>query len=314
VQSGITRRGVVRQRPPLLPPFRPPAVIPTVASTTRNYSFDNHNGSQCDESQPLLSPLPPLPSVTANTRQTVVESQLTTVSGLGDVFTSDEDEEKEEEEREESVARASEKSVARANAGVGGEDDGEDINFFDSDANDDGSEQGMNAFSSGGEFTVNERCSYYMDRVPITLSNRHSVEIVYMVEAETLCRNENTMKLPELQLKIFNRYKSLISAIPSSRFGDVSLKGIMIRGIKNSKGKDGCGSPPSHHTRTREAKTKVQAIMRQIPTISKLPSGRDIIDVRNAFILKEYKAEKGEVGDVLVFSQYTNYVYLLPIF
>ncbi len=138
VQSGVTRRGVVGQRPPLLPPFRPPAVIPTVASTTCNYSFDNHDGSQCDESQPLLSPLPPLPSVTANTRQTVVESQLTTVSGLGDVFTSDEDEEKEEEEREESVVRASEKSVARANAGVGGEDDGEDINFFDSDANDDG--------------------------------------------------------------------------------------------------------------------------------------------------------------------------------
>jgi hypothetical protein len=47
--------------------------------------------------------------------------------------------------------------------------------------------------------------------------------------------------------------------------------------------------------RTREAKSKVQAIVRQIPTLTKLPSGKDIIDVRNAFILKEYKAEKGEV-------------------
>ena len=104
------------------------------------------------------------------------------------------------------------------------------------------------------------------------------------------------MKLPELQLKIFNRYKSIISAIPASRFGDLSLKGTMLKGIKNSKGKDGQGSPTSHHTtRTREAKSKVQGIMRLIPTIAKLPSGRDIIDVRNGFILKEYKAEKGEV-------------------
>ena len=83
------------------------------------------------------------------------------MSGLVDGLTSDEDKEKEEEDREESVARASEKSVATANAGGGGADEGKDINFFD--LVNDGSEQGMNAFSSGGEFTVNERCSYYMD-------------------------------------------------------------------------------------------------------------------------------------------------------
>jgi hypothetical protein len=242
-----------------------------------------------------------------------VESQLTTATGLQeDGFTSDEDKEKEEEEeeeREESVARASAESVARANAGgVGADEEEEDFNLFDSGVPyDDDSEEGMNAFSSGGEFTVNERCSYYMDRVPITLSNRHAVEIVYMVEAETLCRNENTMKLPELQLKIFNRYKSLISAIPASRFGDLSLKGYMVKGIKNSKGPGGSGSPPSHWTRTKDAKLKVQAIMRQIPTIAKLPSGRDIIDVRNSFILKEYKAEKGEVRPLHLFPHvYTN--------
>ncbi len=164
MQSGVTQRGVVGQRPPLLPPFQPPALVPAAASTARDYSVDNHEGSQFDESQPLLSPPPPLPSVTENTRQTVVESQLTTMVGLGDGFTSDEDKEKEEEDQEELVARASEKSVATANAGGGGADDGEDINFFDLvDDDDDGSEQGMNAFSSGGEFTVNERCSYYMD-------------------------------------------------------------------------------------------------------------------------------------------------------
>ena len=50
--------------------------------------------------------------------------------------------------------------------------------------------------------------------------------------------------------------------------------------------------------RKREAKKEVQAIVRQTPTLSKLPSGKDIIDVRNAFILKEYKAEKGEVRNI----------------
>ncbi len=95
-----------------------------------------------------------------------MESQLTTATGLQeDGFTSDKDKEKEEEEEEleESVARASAESVARANAGGGGADE-EDFNLFDSGVPyDDDSEEGMNAYSSGGEFTANERCSYYMD-------------------------------------------------------------------------------------------------------------------------------------------------------
>ena len=146
---------------------------------------------------------------------------------------------------------------------------------------------------------MNERCAYYMDRAFITNMNRFAVEVVYMVEAETLFRNENTMKLPELQQKIFYRYKSLISAIPALCFADFSLKEAMVKGIKNSKGKDGSGSAKGHYLRTREAKSKVQAIVRQIPTLTRLPSGKDIINVRNAFILKEYKAEKGGVSRIL---------------
>ena len=114
------------------------------------------------------------------------------------------------------------------------------------------------------------------------------------------------MKLPELQQKIFNRYKSLISAIPALCFANFTLKEAMVKGIKNSKGKDG-GTAGTHYTRTLLAKSKVQAIMRQIRTIAKLPSGRDIIDVRNAFILKDYKAEKGEVRQLhLIPSVFTN--------
>ena len=214
---------------------------------------------------------------------------------MRDDFSTGTEEGKEADEEEDFVA-----SAESASAGVDAVDDGvELVNHFGDEVIDDDGEviddDGMNGFLSGGEFSLNERCAYYMDRVAITNMNWFSVKVVFMIEAETLCRNENTMKLPELQQKIFNRYKSLISAISALCFADFSLKEAMVKGIKNSKGKDGSGSAKGHYLRTREVKSKVQAIVRQIPTITKLPSGKDIINVRNAFILKEYKAEKGEV-------------------
>ena len=271
--------------------------------------YDDNDNSEVDESQPLLSPPPPLQEV-ANVGR-VVESQLTATSGLGDDFlsspSSQEEEGRKAGEQGEPVAQSRSSAelttrelTTRATSADGGTDDGEDLaTFFDGVHDDDDSEQGMDGFSSSAEFSLNERCSHYMDRAPITSSNRHAVEVVYMIEVETLCCNENTMKLPELQQKIFNRYKSLIHAIPLSHFGEVALKESMVKCIKNSKGKD--GSAGGHYTRTTQAKTKVQAIMRQLPTISKLPSGRDIIDVRDAFILKECKAEKAEVHQLLYF-------------
>ena len=206
------------------------------------------------------------------------------------------------------MARGASAEAARAIAGGGAVDDGVDlVNHFGDEVIDD---DGMNGFLSGGEFSLNERCAYYMERVAITNMNRFAVEVVYMVEAETLCRNENTMKLPELQQKIFNLYKSLISAIPALCFADFTLKEAMVKGTKNSKGKDRSGSAKGHYLRTKEAKSKVQAIVRQIPTLTKLPSGKDIIDVRNAFILKEYKVEKGEARRIHFFiCVFPNYFF-----
>lgn len=172
------------------------------------------------------------------------------------------------------------------------------VNDSNDDANDDANDfvndvNEMHGFSSGNEFDINERCSHYMDRAPITTINRQAVEKVYMIEAETLCRGENTMKKPELMAKIFERYKALIRAIPASRFGQFSLQETMILKCHNSKAENGSAS--GHYKKTMEAKTKVQAIIRVIPSLPKLPSGRDIIDVRNDFILREYKAEMGKV-------------------
>ena len=187
----------------------------------------------------------------------VVESQLTSTTGLGDNFSRDTEEGKEEYVEEEFVARGASEEEASASAGGGVVHDGVDLaNLFGDEVIDD---DGMNGFSSGGEFSLNERCADYMDRAAITNMNRFAVKVVYMVKAETLCRNENTMKLPELQQKIFNRYKSLISPIPALCFADFTLKEAMVKGIKNSKGKDGSGSAKGHYLRTREAKSKVQA-------------------------------------------------------
>jgi hypothetical protein len=152
-----------------------------------------------------------------------VESQLTAATGLGNDFVSSPGSSEEEEESgvrasTESVPRARtvEESVARASAaGDGGVDDL--VNFWD----DDDDEPGMNAFSSGAEFSVNERCSYYMDRVQITLNNRHAVEIVYMVEAETLCRNENTMTLPGC--RSYSIKSSIVTSLSSAQFLHLAL-------------------------------------------------------------------------------------------
>ena len=255
-----------------LPPFRPPALPPLPPTSNRKRAsstlqiLDEGEETQ-DESQPLLSPEPPLRVVA---QSTVVESQLTSSTGLDDFSIDDEDEVQNEADEGNNVFN------------VNDNDDFED----DSD--------GMHGFSSGNEFTVTERCSFYMDRALITSNNRQAVEFVYMIEAETLCRGENTMKLPELKEKIFNRYKALIRAIPATRFGEAGLREQMCIRISNSKTKD--GSAGGHYKRTLDAKSVVQDVIRSIPNLSKLPSGRDIIDVRNSYILKKYKQEMGPVS------------------
>ena len=115
-----------------------------------------------------------------------------------------------------------------------------------------------------------------------------------MVDAETLCRGENTMKLAELKSKFFECYRSLIRAIPPARFSEFGLQEKMILKIFNAKAQN--VSAAGHYAKTMEVKAKVQAIVCQIPTLPKLPGGKDIIDVRDHYILHEYKSEMGEVS------------------
>lgn len=276
-----------KQVVPRLPKFRqplphhslPPRPHPVAAAFS-----DDHEESQ--ESHELLSPPPPVGHVTNDGVR--IESQVTIPSVLGASFSDDD-----ADDNDNVVENGNNNNEEDLNPNFF---DNSGVGFNDDDDDDDDNEHehdGMHGFSSGEDFPTNERCSYYMDRATITSSNRQAVEFVYMIEAETLCRGENTMKLAELKTKIFNRYKALIRAIPSSRFSEFGLQEKMVTKIFNSKSAN--GSAAGHYTKTMEVKAKVQAVIRQIPALPKLPSGRDIIDVRNDFILREYKSEMGEV-------------------
>ena len=259
-----------------LPRFKPPGLPPLPPAK------DHFEESQQSLSQPLLSPPPPV-GLVGTDRGRRIESQITLPSALGASFSDDDDE-----------------------AGSNGpnfsenhhDDDGDDDVVVENNDRDNYHVNGMHGFSAGDEFEINERCSYYMDRAPITSSNRQAVEFCYMIEADTLCRGENTMKLSELKNAIFERYRALIRAIPASRFGEFGLQEKMIVKIFNAKAQNGSAS--GHFNKTVEVKAKVQAIVRQIPTLPKLPSGRDIIDVRDDFIFREYKKEMGEVSNSLI--------------
>ena len=60
------------------------------------------------------------------------------------------------------------------------------------------------------------------------------------------------------------------------------------------------GGASGFHTKVLNTKSKVQAVTRQNnglgTPLSKIPSGRGLRDVRELFILKDYKAVMGEVS------------------
>jgi hypothetical protein len=72
-----------------------------------------------------------------------------------------------------------------------------------------------------------------MGGIPISSDNRQAVEFCYMIEAESLVCSQNTLKKPELALKLFEKYKKLIIDIPSNRFGKFGLKELMVKGYFN---------------------------------------------------------------------------------
>ena len=139
------------------------------------------------------------------------------------------------------------------------------------------------------QFEVNERCSYFMNRVPISNDNRAAVEAVYMIEAITIVRSGNTLRKPEQATKIMATYKGLIANIPDNRFGNCKLKDDMLTGYFRAK----TGSASGLQGKIESVKSIVSRIVRELK-LSKLPSGCGIHDVKDRWIRDRFVEVTGQ--------------------
>jgi hypothetical protein len=157
----------------------------------------------------------------------------------------------------------------------------------------DDDDAGITEFTSD-QFEVNTSCSYYMDRVPITSDNRQAVEFVYMIEACTIVRSQNTLRNPELASKLLDKYKQLIFAIPANRFGEAGLKEAMCKGYYRAKK----GSAAGLMDKVRKLRCLVQDVCKRLQ-LSKLPSGCGIFDVRDRYVMDKYTQSDGTFDRVV---------------
>jgi len=173
-------------------------------------------------------------------------------------------------------------------------DHSDDAIVFDSGIGDDGNidDFAITEFTSD-DFEVNERCRYYMDNILITSENRAAVEFVYMVEADTIVRSQNTLRKPELAAKLLEKYKQLISLVPSGRFGECGLQAVMCHKYFKAKKSSASGL----QEKVKLVKPQVQALCRTL-NLTKLPSGRGINDVKMEYIIQKYRETMGEVSYV----------------
>ena len=313
VQAAVQRtspRRQKRQKSPLSKSLR--------AASTRN----NRNGTPSQavtESQTLLSPdSQESTGISLSSANNVnVESQITVETGFpSDKSDSDDDYSVSSGERASATATvanndavvdvgavvtvgADQNSCAVANATggelVGGNNNEEDVDFDLLAADLENVDGELNEYSSD-QFSLNERRHYFMDRAPISSQNRAAVEFVYMVEAETLTRDSGTRGLGDVKKLLHSKYIELIRQIPSNQFGEFGLREAMTERYYGAKK----GGASGFYTKVLDTKKKVQAVTRKLSGIgtplSQIPSGRGLTDVKQQFILQDYKAVMGPVS------------------
>ena len=261
---------------------------------------DVPSSQQIAQSQSLLSPEVATESqesigVTLSMVAVPVESQLTKAtdfpSDSSDVSSGNKSSGNENEVESLDVGGA----AASVNNLFGGDDDFDAVEAAMADGLDD-----LNDYSSD-RFSLNERRHFYMDRLSISSQNRIAVEFVYMLEAETLTRGSGTVGRGDVKQLCHSKYIELIRQIPANHFGEFGLREAMTERYYGAKK----GGASGFYTKVLDTKTKVQAVTRAIDGIgtplSKIPSGRGLTDVRQQFILKDYKAVMGAVSVCLRF-------------
>ena len=168
----------------------------------------------------------------------------------------------------------------------------------------------LNDYSSD-HFSLNERRHFFMDRHSISSHNRIAVEFVYMLEAETLTRGSGTVGRDDVKKLCHSKYIELIRQIPANHFAEFGLREAMTERYYGAKK----GGASGFYAKVLDTRSKTQSVTRSIDGIgtplSKIPSGRGLSDVRQQFILKDYKAVMGAVSvclhSILIYFNVNNY-------
>jgi hypothetical protein len=140
---------------------------------------------------------------------------------------------------------------------------------------------------TANQYDVHERTSHFKERRPITDKNRVAVEAIYMIEALTLVKRMKRMRKPEVAQHLQERCKGFICSIPLTRFSDASIKVKMEEMYFRAKG-----------TSTDGLLTKANEVLKNVPVLAagirgvstplhQIPSGKNLTDLRNEFILKK---------------------------
>ena len=151
----------------------------------------------------------------------------------------------------------------------------------------------LNDYSSD-QFSLNERRHYFMERAAISSQNRAAVEFVYMVEAETSTRDSGTRGLPDVKKLLHSKYIELIRQIPTNHFSEFGLREAMIDKYYGAKK----GGASGFYKKVLDVKNKVQAVTRLVSGVG--TPGRGLNDVKEQFILDDYKSVMGPVSHLSV--------------
>ena len=255
-----------------------------VNTTLFNYTLDDEEVDP-DLSQNLLSPLPPLPSVNRYASR-VVESQLTTATDLED---GDDDIGEEE----------SDVNDVPDEAGGNNEDNVENFVIFGDAAVDlTGEDDAIINDFAADKYDFNQRLHHYMEYTPISSRNVRAVEYCCMTQANTIVFNNQTKGKSELDDEQLKEYLKLVADIPNSYFVNHTIKSGMLEGYSGMRGKSaaaatgrrvGIAAAPFAR-KQKKVVAKVRLFMSNFP--KQLPSGKTPCDMRKAFIVKVWKADK----------------------
>ena len=148
---------------------------------------------------------------------------------------------------------------------------------------------------TANQYDVHERTAHYMERRPISASNRIAVEAVYMVEALTLVKSMRTMRRPEIAERVQEKYKAFIRSIPIDRFSDSAIRSMMQEKYYRAKGTSADGLLTKANDVLKNVRAMAAGIRGVGTPLHQIPSGRSLHDMRNEFILTKWSAAQGTI-------------------